>query len=101
MRPMTGEELRTLRESLGLSTEKFGRALGYQGAYGIASRHIGALRAVRGQFPRRQVVWPRCFGGTESLTPGTNEGDPLGWGILGVWGYPWPSDHEKNGRATG
>ena len=40
MRPMTGEELRTVRENLGLSTEKFGRALGYQGAYGIASRHI-------------------------------------------------------------
>jgi len=40
MRPMTGEELRTVRENLGLSTEKFGRALGYQGAYGIASRHV-------------------------------------------------------------
>jgi transcriptional regulator with XRE-family HTH domain len=37
---LTGEELRTIREDLGLSTEKFGRALGYQGAYGIASRQI-------------------------------------------------------------
>jgi len=37
---MTGEELRGIREALGLSTEKFGRALGYNGAYGIASRHV-------------------------------------------------------------
>jgi transcriptional regulator with XRE-family HTH domain len=37
---MTGEELRRIRENLGLSTEKFGRALGYQGTYGIAARHI-------------------------------------------------------------
>jgi transcriptional regulator with XRE-family HTH domain len=37
---MTGEEFRRIREDLGLSTEKFGRALGYHGAYGIAARHI-------------------------------------------------------------
>jgi hypothetical protein len=37
---MTGEEFRRIREDLGLSTEKFGRALGYQGTYGIAARHI-------------------------------------------------------------
>ena len=37
---MTGEEFRRIREDLGLSTEKFGRALGYQGAYGVAARHI-------------------------------------------------------------
>jgi transcriptional regulator with XRE-family HTH domain len=37
---MTGEEFRRIREDLGLSTEKFGRAIGYQGTYGIAARHI-------------------------------------------------------------
>jgi transcriptional regulator with XRE-family HTH domain len=37
---MTGEEFRRIREDLGLSTEKFGRALGYQGTYGIAARHV-------------------------------------------------------------
>jgi transcriptional regulator with XRE-family HTH domain len=37
---MTGEEFRRIREDLGLSTEKFGRVLGYQGIYGIAARHI-------------------------------------------------------------
>jgi len=39
-RAVTREELRTIRENLGLSTEKFGRALGYQGAYGTASRLV-------------------------------------------------------------
>jgi transcriptional regulator with XRE-family HTH domain len=37
---MTGEEFRRIREDLGLSTEKFGRGLGYHGTYGIAARHI-------------------------------------------------------------
>jgi DNA-binding transcriptional regulator YiaG len=37
---MTGKEFRRIRENLGLSTEKFGRALGYQGTYGIAARHV-------------------------------------------------------------
>jgi len=37
---MTREEFRTIREDLGLSTERFGRALGYQGSYGTAARHI-------------------------------------------------------------
>jgi DNA-binding transcriptional regulator YiaG len=37
---MTGDELRIIREGLGLNKERFGRALGYQGTYGIASRHV-------------------------------------------------------------
>jgi transcriptional regulator with XRE-family HTH domain len=50
---MTGEELRTIREDLGLSTEKLGRALGYQGAYGIASRHIRRFESGARPIPRR------------------------------------------------
>jgi transcriptional regulator with XRE-family HTH domain len=53
MRAMTGEELRTIREDLGLSTEKFGRALGYQGAYGIASRHIRRFESGARPVPQR------------------------------------------------
>jgi transcriptional regulator with XRE-family HTH domain len=37
---MTREDFKKIRETLGLSTERFGRALGYQGTYGTAARHI-------------------------------------------------------------
>jgi hypothetical protein len=37
---MTREDFRKIRETLGLSTERFGRSLGYRGAYGTAARHI-------------------------------------------------------------
>jgi hypothetical protein len=36
---MTGEEFRRIREDLGLSTEKFGRALGYEGTRDCGAPH--------------------------------------------------------------
>jgi DNA-binding transcriptional regulator YiaG len=49
---MTGEEIRKIREDLDLSTERFGRALGYHGAYGAAARHIRRFESGARPIPR-------------------------------------------------
>jgi DNA-binding transcriptional regulator YiaG len=59
---MTSEEFRTIRENLGLSTERFGRALGYQGSYGTAARHIRRFESGARSIPQTICRLVEMFG---------------------------------------
>ena len=78
---MTGEELRRIREDLGLSTEKFGRALGYQGTYGIAARHIRRFESGARPIPLSIGRLAEMF---------QRHGVPELWWCLGTEGSPGP-----------
>jgi hypothetical protein len=58
---MTREDFRKIRETLGLSTERFGRALGYQGTHGTAARHIRRESGARTLPPWIERLLPPCM----------------------------------------
>jgi transcriptional regulator with XRE-family HTH domain len=53
---MTGPELRTIRQALGLSVAEFGRALGYRGARNTLSVHVRAMEEGRRPVTQRAAL---------------------------------------------